>query len=293
MRLRHIEIFHAIYSTGSITNAAKFLNVSQPSVSKVLAHAEMQLGFQLFARVKGRLVATPEAEMLFSEADRIFNQMANINDLAENILHHRTGKLSLGITMALGFDVVPRITKQFLAKFPEVKVELTTLHNQNIHNHLIRQQSDLAIMFAPRKLPDVVRYEFGTGQLVAVLPNSHDYPADKRVDIGKIKERPYISIRNSGPLGDLVNEHIEKDLSKLRTIIQVDTYYVAAQMVKQGLGWCVIDEFTARANSSEDVRIHHLKDPISFPIVGLCSDIQPVSKLTEEFIKFSHAYFGT
>ena len=157
MRLRHIEIFHAIYSTGSITNAAKFLNVSQPSVSKVLAHAEMQLGFQLFARVKGRLVATPEAEMLFSEADRIFNQMANINDLAENILHHRTGKLSLGITMALGFDVVPRITKQFLAKFPEVKVELTTLHNQNIHNHLIRQQSDLAIMFAPRRLPDVVR----------------------------------------------------------------------------------------------------------------------------------------
>lgn len=47
MRLRHIEIFHAIYTTGSITNAAKLLYVSQPSVSKVLAHAELQLGFQL------------------------------------------------------------------------------------------------------------------------------------------------------------------------------------------------------------------------------------------------------
>ena len=64
MRLRHIEIFHAIYTTGSITNAAKILHVSQPSVSKVLSHAEMQLGFKLFERVKGRLVPTEEAEMM-------------------------------------------------------------------------------------------------------------------------------------------------------------------------------------------------------------------------------------
>jgi DNA-binding transcriptional LysR family regulator len=56
MRLRHIEIFHAVYTTGSITNAAKLLYVSQPSVSKVLAHAELQLGFQLFKRAKGKLI---------------------------------------------------------------------------------------------------------------------------------------------------------------------------------------------------------------------------------------------
>ena len=51
MRLRHIEVFYAVYTTGSITNAAMILYVSQPSVSKVLGHAEMQLGFQLFVRL--------------------------------------------------------------------------------------------------------------------------------------------------------------------------------------------------------------------------------------------------
>jgi len=45
MRLRQIEVFHAVYSSGSITGAAALLNVSQPSVSKVLAHAEQQLGY--------------------------------------------------------------------------------------------------------------------------------------------------------------------------------------------------------------------------------------------------------
>ena len=65
MRLRHIEVFHAVYSSGSVTRAAEILNVSQPSVSKVLAHAEQQLGFQLFERVRGKLIPTHEAEQLF------------------------------------------------------------------------------------------------------------------------------------------------------------------------------------------------------------------------------------
>ncbi len=71
MRLRHIEVFHAIYSCGSVTRAAEVLNVSQPSVSKVLAHAEQQLGYRLFDRIKGKLVPTPEADQLFTHVDEV------------------------------------------------------------------------------------------------------------------------------------------------------------------------------------------------------------------------------
>ncbi|MBT8142476.1 MAG: LysR family transcriptional regulator [Gammaproteobacteria bacterium] len=52
MRLRHIEVFHAVYLTGSVSGGARALNVSQPTVSKVLKHAEDQLGFKLFHRSK-------------------------------------------------------------------------------------------------------------------------------------------------------------------------------------------------------------------------------------------------
>ena len=55
MRLRHIEIFQAIRQTGSISGAAQLLHVSQPAVTKVLQHAELQLGFPLFLRVRGKL----------------------------------------------------------------------------------------------------------------------------------------------------------------------------------------------------------------------------------------------
>jgi DNA-binding transcriptional LysR family regulator len=85
MRLRHIELFHAIYTTGSITNAAKMLHISQPSVSKVLTHAELQLGFHLFERIKGKLILTKKAEILFGEVDKIYQQISSIKNTTRNI----------------------------------------------------------------------------------------------------------------------------------------------------------------------------------------------------------------
>ena len=59
MNLRQIEIFRAVMSAGSITGAARLLHVSQPSVSRMVRHLELQLGVALFERRNGRLFATP------------------------------------------------------------------------------------------------------------------------------------------------------------------------------------------------------------------------------------------
>ena len=59
MNLRQIEVFHAIMEVGTITGAAKTLNISQPAVTTMLKHTEDQLRFRLFDRLHGRLVFVP------------------------------------------------------------------------------------------------------------------------------------------------------------------------------------------------------------------------------------------
>ena len=85
MRTRQLEVFHAVYTHGSITGAAQYLHVSQPSVSKVLTHTEKQLGFLLFQRIKRRLLPTPEAHVLFRHADKIHNDLQNINEITNQL----------------------------------------------------------------------------------------------------------------------------------------------------------------------------------------------------------------
>ncbi|WP_241117248.1 LysR family transcriptional regulator, partial [Achromobacter xylosoxidans] len=85
MRLRHIEIFEAIRRTGSLTQAAAALHITQPAASKLLASAESQLGFKLFERVKGRLVATREADILTPEVARLNQDLDSVRRLAASL----------------------------------------------------------------------------------------------------------------------------------------------------------------------------------------------------------------
>ncbi len=81
MNLRQIEVFRAVMLRRSVTDAARMLGVSQPTLTKVLRHAEDQLGFRLFRREKGRLRPTEEAELLFTDADRIFRELQSLQRL--------------------------------------------------------------------------------------------------------------------------------------------------------------------------------------------------------------------
>lgn len=70
VNLRHIEIFHAVMTAGNLTEAARLLNTSQPTVSRELARFEQVLGLKLFERSRGRLHPTVQGLRLFEEVQR-------------------------------------------------------------------------------------------------------------------------------------------------------------------------------------------------------------------------------
>lgn len=70
VNLRHIEIFHAVMTAGSLTEAAHLLHTSQPTVSRELARFEKVIGLKLFERIRGRLHPTVQGLRLFEEVQR-------------------------------------------------------------------------------------------------------------------------------------------------------------------------------------------------------------------------------
>src|SRR4051794_19818016 len=107
MNLRQLEIFRAIMTHGSVSEAARSLHVSQPSVSNVLKHAEQTLGVQLFERVGGRLLPTPEAELLFPEVEQIYDQLGRINSFVRDLRTGSSGRLSLLANPTLANTLLP------------------------------------------------------------------------------------------------------------------------------------------------------------------------------------------
>lgn len=291
MRLRHIEIFHAIYTTGSITNAAKILHVSQPSVSKVLSHAEMQLGFDLFKRVKGRLIPTDEAEMLFDEVDKIYQQMRSIKNTAENIKKSEYGQISIAGSPALGFDIIPSAIAKYHQKHHQVNFNVQTVHNDAVMQTLLEHKCDLAILFAPNIMPGISAIELAESELVIVYPKASFPDSPKKLTLSQIEEFEYIDISDSGPLADLLWTRMMKDNITLEALIKVQTYFIAARLVAQGTGICVVDRFTAEGNLSENTGIASFDPPLTFSVSALYLENKSLSKVSEEFLPFLTAEF--
>lgn len=286
MRLRHIEVFHAIYTSGSITNAAKLLHVSQPSVSKVLSHAELQLGFQLFKRIKGRLVPTNEAALLFEEVDKIYQQLNTIKNSADNIKNNQVGRISIAISPALGFDVLPNSISKFRKSHTSVTFDIKTLHNDELHKHLMRHHSEVAIMFSPEKISGVKQKLFGNGKMVAVYPKSLLPECPKVISLKELLQYPLVSIWDSGPLADITWQRIQDENLSTNNTIQVQTYFIAVNLVKRGVGVCLVDEFTAQSQKSEHIGIAQLNQPIKYPIKGLYLEKKPLSHVAEDFLDY-------
>ena len=124
MNLRHMEIFHAIMRTGSVTGAARVLNVSQPAVSAALKHCESQLKMKLFTRVSGRLQPTAEALAIFPEVAAIFGRVGAINLLTQDLVGGRLGTLSIAASFPIANGFLAKAVATFLADRPKVRVAL-------------------------------------------------------------------------------------------------------------------------------------------------------------------------
>jgi len=286
MRLRHIEIFHAIYTTGSITNAAKILHVSQPSVSKVLSHAELQLGFNLFERVKGRLIPTDEAEMLFDEVDKIYQQMRSIKNTARNIKKSEFGSISLGVSPALGFDIIPDVIASFHQDFPNVTFDIQTTHNDDVMQTLLEHKCDLAVLFSPNAMPGIRSIPLAESELVIVYPKDKFPHCPNKLTLHDVCDLEFIDISDSGPLAEMLWARIMECDINFNSTVKVQTYFIAARLVARGLGVCVIDRFTAEGNLTENVAIASFEPALTFGINAVHLENRTNSKVIDEFIPY-------
>lgn len=266
MRLRHIEVFYAVYRAGSVTGAAQELNVSQPSVSKVLRHAEDQLGYELFRRNRGRLEATDAAHELFKEVDEVYRLVRSLRRTAENIGSRKGGHIRLGLLPSLGFGVIPEAIAKVCEQQRDMSFELDTLHTRDIAISLHERECDLAFGYGTVAKSRLEVRQVGEIELLLAARKDQYSPRDGRVDLNELAGRDFIGLRDSGPSGDLITSELDRMEIRPREVVTARTYYVALALAKRGVGMTVVDEFTARNMRDDNIGFYRFRKPIIAPV---------------------------
>lgn len=283
LNLRQIEIFHAVYQAGSISGAAHALHVSQPSVSKVLRHAESRIGFALFRVVKGRLVPTDEAHILFREARDLQSRIESLQKTTANLRRGGEGHLRLAILPSLGLDIVPAAVTRLRLTFPDLSVDIQTLHNDDMLASLYERNSDLALTYDAPLHPRLASTQVGAGELVALFRRDDFGQVPERISLATLEHRDLIRLTGSGHVGSLFSRALRCD-EPTRRSLSVQTYYVAAALVRHGAGVALIDEFTAKASLTADLAYRRLVEPPEFGVYCVHLEDRPLSRVARAFV---------
>jgi len=284
MRLRHIEVFHAVYTSGSITGAARLLNVSQPSISKVLAHAEQQLGYPLFERHKGKIVPTREADRLIENVNDVYRNINELRRVSKNLGAAEAGVVRIAMTPALGIDVIPAAIASYLAEHPDTMFEVETLHQHQVVRALREMRVDFGIVFSPPVTTGIKIDHLATAEFVVVANRSADWSGKTRLTLDDLHGLDFINLNARSPLGQILATRIESSDIRLHTVANVETYQMAKALVAHGAGVALIDEVTARSSGHDQVAAFYLDPPLPFEISIMHTVSDPFSVIAQRCI---------
>ncbi len=270
MRLRHIEVFNAIMLTGSVSGAARLLNVTQPAASRTLKHAEIQLGFALFERTKGRLTPTSEALTLAPHIDSLFAQLDEVQRLADNLKGGRGGGVLRILTvLALSYEVLPRAITLFRQSHPDTAISIVAQHSAQVVSSLVLQEADVGFVFSAASHPALTQEWLADGRIVCVSPKgllSAKLVRRGWIELGDLSGMPVIGLDGRDPVGNSLGQALRASNVGLSHAITVQTYHAALALAHHGLGVALVDRCTALSADLSKVQVLSLEPSVSVSI---------------------------
>ena len=158
MDWRALQDVITVAETGSLSAAARRLNVSQPTVGRRIEQLEQQLGAVLFNRTAQGLSLTKVGENILNHAKSMEEDALAIERVATGANQQLQGNVRVSMIEDLGIVWLPQKLREFHQEFPQLVIEVN-IDNRNVD--LLRREADIAIRLARPELADLICRKVG------------------------------------------------------------------------------------------------------------------------------------
>ena len=242
INLRQIEAFRAVMISGSATEAAKMLFISQPAVSRLISDLEHRIKLTLFIRKPNRLEATPEAQALYRDVDRVFIGLDEISRSAAAIADKEQGSLRI-VAMPVCVDsFLPALIAEFRERYPKVIIELESSPRTQALDMVRSQRLELGVVSLTGNEDVGLNIQTLCHQkAVCILPLGHALADKKEIEIKDLEGEPFISLSKGSPFRARFDELFQREGVKPNFVIETRYQRTVYELVKQGAGLSIVD----------------------------------------------------
>jgi DNA-binding transcriptional LysR family regulator len=284
MNLRHMEVFNAIMRTGSVTGAARALNVTQPAVSAVLKHCESQLNMKLFTRVSGRLQPTPEANAIFPEIAAIFGRVDGVNALTQDLAGGRLGTVSIAAAFPIANGYLTKAVATFIADRPKVRVALQSLTSPQVLASVVNREVELGIAYEPVVSSEVETKVLMRAGIACVMRSDHPLARRKEVAVRDLERHSIITYLPQA----LFRRYVDRALSAAGIVpnitAQVGLSLTGIMLARHGAGVALVEPFLVASMGLPGLVARPLKPRIEVKTLLIRHKSAPHSKIMNEFV---------
>ena len=236
IKLDDVEAFCAVVDYGSFKEAANELNITPSALSRRLSKLEDLLGARLLDRTTRQVSASTIGEEFLPEAQRIVATFRKSVDNLHDLIHVRTGSVSLATNMTIADTILPRIIRKFREENPFVKVFATESSSPQALDRVLNHECEFAIAQFGEGLPGLEFEPLLEDYFVLLCHQDHPLATQNQITWADLEKYNFIQLRGSSGTIKILKRTLGDQMQYLSGDFKVGHFSTLLGFVGENLG---------------------------------------------------------
>lgn len=247
--------FKAVAEVGSISKAARQLNLSQSAVSQQVQQLEDEYGAALLIRSAQGVQLTPAGELLYRYVNRIVRTIQESREAVRSLSQPDAEKFRIGASLTIAEYLLPDLLTTVWRPGPHQNLAVIMANSRNVLDQVLHHQLDVGLIEADLRSPQLVTRPFQDDSPLVIVRQAHPWAGAGHVSVEEFLKEPLI-IREPGSGTRMALEEgldqVGLGLDSLNIRMVLGTTQAIKAMVLSGMGVSVLSPLTVRPTERAD-----------------------------------------
>lgn len=241
--------FKTTAELGTISKAARYLNLSQSAVSQQIQQLEQHYQSSLFVRTSQGVTLTDSGEVLYRYVTNLLRTMNESREALNKLKQEQPHSLSIGASLTIAEYILPKVLAQYCQPAGEARLVVSMANSRTVFEQIRHHEIDIGLVEAPLSDPQLVIRPFFDDRPVVVVSANHRWRDRETVSLAELLEEPLI-LREPGSGTRMAIEeglgHAGVGVQNLNIRLVLGTTQAIKAMIVNGVGISILSPLTVQ-----------------------------------------------
>lgn len=283
--LKQLSIFITVAEKLRMSDAAKALYVSQPTVSQTISDLEDELGVELFERERKRLILTPQGQLLLTHARKVLQQVDIMNAAVRDALSTR--RLRIGCTLSIANTILAPISRRLQDEHPDIVSTYFVENTRSLENRLLHNELDIALIEGQVRSEEIAKLPLVKDTLMVICHRDHPFWGRECVLPEELSGQDFLLRELGSGTRTIFEDYLKSANIAVNVIGEVSSSAAIIDMVRHGMSLGVIsNRCVKRYTDPQLIHACSIQDMPMDRLFYICyNNSMPVRSQMQDFIE--------